>query len=299
MNKVKRIALFDPESYEKKEEIIVLAHFFVFLKKYDANPAVIFSFIYDIDYTRFRDEYLQTGYKLMDVAAKIKYLRLPEEKLYQPKIRQLITAYALKAEIEFYIESHGYESLFEMVKLLINLEELHSNLGFREKLLPFNTKVNYDDYCLRFQRFMYQIPKTLKAIENIRNSRDNPQRLYWLGKIVWFYNERIYEVNSIYDETEARLLVISEFDKERRKFENLNVKFSSEDSDIVSKREKIPEKTRIEVWRRDGGKCVKCSSREKLEYDHIIPVSRGGSNTSRNIELLCESCNRSKGSNIA
>jgi Holliday junction resolvasome RuvABC ATP-dependent DNA helicase subunit len=56
----------------------------------------------------------------------------------------------------------------------------------------------------------------------------------------------------------------------------------------------IPSTVRREVWRRDGGKCVKCGSRENLEYDHIIPVSRGGSNTARNIELLCEKCNRAK-----
>jgi 5-methylcytosine-specific restriction endonuclease McrA len=43
---------------------------------------------------------------------------------------------------------------------------------------------------------------------------------------------------------------------------------------------------------------VDCGSRERLEYDHIIPVSRGGSNTVRNIELRCERCNRSKGARI-
>jgi HNH endonuclease len=63
-------------------------------------------------------------------------------------------------------------------------------------------------------------------------------------------------------------------------------------------REIIPEEVRIAVWRRDGGHCTRCGSREKLEYDHIIPVAKGGSNTARNIELLCESCNRSKGDEI-
>lgn len=63
-------------------------------------------------------------------------------------------------------------------------------------------------------------------------------------------------------------------------------------------RERIPEKVRTEVWRRDEGKCATCGSREKLEYDHIIPVSKGGNNTARNIELLCEKCNREKGASI-
>jgi len=66
----------------------------------------------------------------------------------------------------------------------------------------------------------------------------------------------------------------------------------------VQRREPIPQRVRNEVWNRDGGHCVDCGSRERLEYDHIIPVSRGGSNTARNIELRCERCNRSKGARI-
>lgn len=56
----------------------------------------------------------------------------------------------------------------------------------------------------------------------------------------------------------------------------------------------IPSKVKREVWRRDQGRCVECNSKERLEYDHIIPFSKGGSNTARNIQLLCERCNRKK-----
>ena len=69
---------------------------------------------------------------------------------------------------------------------------------------------------------------------------------------------------------------------------------SDEPEDTRANRDAIPSEIRREVWRRDEGKCVKCGSRNNLEYDHIIPVSRGGSNTARNIELLCEACNRAK-----
>ena len=64
-------------------------------------------------------------------------------------------------------------------------------------------------------------------------------------------------------------------------------------------RQPIPDDVKIFVWQRDGGRCVKCGSQENLEYDHIIPISKGGSNTARNIQLLCEKHNRSKGANIA
>jgi hypothetical protein len=64
---------------------------------------------------------------------------------------------------------------------------------------------------------------------------------------------------------------------------------------VQPRREPIPERVRHEVWRRDRGSCVDCGSRGRLEFDHIIPVSRGGSNTTRNIELRCEPCNRRKG----
>jgi hypothetical protein len=64
------------------------------------------------------------------------------------------------------------------------------------------------------------------------------------------------------------------------------------------RRQPIPERVRHEVWRRDQGRCVDCGSRERLEFDHIVPISRGGSNTARNLELRCESCNRRKSARI-
>jgi 5-methylcytosine-specific restriction endonuclease McrA len=64
-------------------------------------------------------------------------------------------------------------------------------------------------------------------------------------------------------------------------------------------RQPIPDDVKMSVWQRDGGRCVKCGSQENLEFDHIIPVSKGGSNTARNLQLLCEKCNRAKGGNLA
>ena len=61
---------------------------------------------------------------------------------------------------------------------------------------------------------------------------------------------------------------------------------------------RISQSVKDEVYRRDQGKCVECGSRESIEYDHIIPYSKGGSNTARNIQILCETCNRRKSDRI-
>lgn len=116
----------------------------------------------------------------------------------------------------------------------------------------------------------------------------------------YLYKDNIYKFDrTSYSDEEIFLQIMNLEDEERRKFERLKHKFSqAERIDKEGRREIIPEEVRIAVWRRDEGKCVKCGSRENLEYDHIIPVSKGGSNTVRNIELLCEKCNREKRDNI-
>ncbi len=60
----------------------------------------------------------------------------------------------------------------------------------------------------------------------------------------------------------------------------------------------ISNKVRNIVWNRDRGRCIKCEGNINLEFDHIIPFSKGGSSTARNIQLLCSNCNRKKSSKI-
>ncbi len=60
----------------------------------------------------------------------------------------------------------------------------------------------------------------------------------------------------------------------------------------------IPDDVKREVWDRDGGLCVKCGKNDYLEFDHIIPHARGGSNTANNVQILCRRCNLLKSDRI-
>ena len=47
-----------------------------------------------------------------------------------------------------------------------------------------------------------------------------------------------------------------------------------------------------------GHRCAFCGTEEFLTVDHIVPLSRGGSNWQWNIRPLCELCNAAKGSQL-
>jgi HNH endonuclease len=60
----------------------------------------------------------------------------------------------------------------------------------------------------------------------------------------------------------------------------------------------ISQEVRIAVWQRDQGRCVQCGATEYLEFDHIIPRSKGGASTVNNVQLLCRHCNQAKSDRI-
>lgn len=57
----------------------------------------------------------------------------------------------------------------------------------------------------------------------------------------------------------------------------------------------IPREVRLAVLARDGWKCVRCGSPDRLEMDHVVAWSSGGADTIDNLKTLCWLCNRRKG----
>jgi hypothetical protein len=57
----------------------------------------------------------------------------------------------------------------------------------------------------------------------------------------------------------------------------------------------IPSWVKLEVWKRDRGRCVRCDAISRLHFDHIIPYSKGGSSKEpANIQILCGRHNLAK-----
>lgn len=60
----------------------------------------------------------------------------------------------------------------------------------------------------------------------------------------------------------------------------------------------IPRDIRQRVWQKYGGRCADCGSDQYLEFDHIVPRARGGSDSDSNVQLLCRGCNQKKSDHI-
>jgi len=188
----------------------------------------------------------------------------------------------------------------------------------RKRAVP-NPSPDHDLYGDAYYRELHGLPSVVSAADALlantqlwekslvepvifRHDRDYHTIFgkYLEGTLI-LYQDCFYEIRAQLTDDQRRLLVLETADKERQLFERLKAKFHSP-AGIVrdSSPHRISEAVRIAVWRRDQGQCATpgCHSRKNLEYDHIIPVEAGGSNTARNIELLCEVCNRRKSNNI-
>ncbi|WP_018676404.1 HNH endonuclease [Riemerella columbina] len=191
-------------------------------------------------------------------------------------------------------------------------------------------ELSYYNYSLESQILGRKGPKIISLIKNaVRYSIEKKQELT-INHESWLDNLEYNEIKKRIDEESASGLVpeitesfISDLEtllykyqmiykknqygnikmqvdllREAREAEEKIKELQKIENRLNNKRDRISQKVKDAVWNRDGGRCVECGSSEKIEFDHIIPFSKGGSNTYRNIQLLCESCNRKKSNKI-
>ena len=210
-----------------------------------------------------------------------------------------------KSRFDEILNEHNIKQIEDIKEELLDLLLVYINLILNDNIITEN-----ESRCL----------KILKRIFKIKEGDFYSYRYDEVQEVLHRHFERLYSDNIIDDEEALFKVGLQElFDLSYDQFIELTndeVKAalyrgaSLSDLDTVFK---LPEFTKVKadiagriisqevkdlVWNRDGGKCAQCSSNAKLEFDHIIPFSKGGSNTYRNIQLLCEECNRRKTNKI-
>ena len=131
------------------------------------------------------------------------------------------------------------------------------------------------------------------AAQAAKTGRSTPERVRVYQKIfrgVWTDNGIFHLIDSW-----------TEFDGKRRVFKFKLVAVEGEE-DLSSlpiatpeRRRIIPTEVKLTVWKRDGGKCVKCDATDELHFDHDLPWSKGGTSiTAANVQLLCARHNLQK-----
>jgi 5-methylcytosine-specific restriction protein A len=62
-----------------------------------------------------------------------------------------------------------------------------------------------------------------------------------------------------------------------------------------TRRKKISRAKRERIFARDRYRCRDCGVDHDLTIDHVIPVSKGGTNEVKNLRTLCAPCNHYRG----
>jgi len=189
--------------------------------------------------------------------------------------------------------SNLWDKINDLLHIYIENNRIKCHIGFDtpEQYLQFREQQNREPQPIRnpFHTYHYCV------YENNNTITDQCNKFIFRGYLYGFDEKDIHTIN------ERKLLVKEHYFKQEKKFNRLQKEirlFEKLEASEVQERELIPEEVRFTVWRRDEGKCVQCGSKKNLEFDHIIPISKGGSSTERNIQLLCAKCNREKSDKI-
>jgi hypothetical protein len=123
-----------------------------------------------------------------------------------------------------------------------------------------------------------------------------PERVRVYEKIlsgIWSYNG-VFNLVDAWQESDGirtvfrfKLVAVEEID------------VSAKPTHEPERRRIIPSQIKMEVWKRDGGKCVVCGAIDELHFDHDLPYSKGGTSIlAENVQLLCARHNLQKHNRI-
>jgi hypothetical protein len=128
--------------------------------------------------------------------------------------------------------------------------------------------------------------KFLRAADDAKRGERTPEQVRVYEKLrpgIWAYNGMFHLMDAWIERDENRkvykfkLVAVGE----------AQTSIESDHSD-PERRRIIPSDVKLEVWKRDQGKCTLCGAADELHFDHIVPFSKGGTSlVAANIQLLC------------
>ncbi len=138
--------------------------------------------------------------------------------------------------------------------------------------------------------------KFYEAAVGFKKGKNPPELVKVYEKIkdgIWAYNGVFELVDSWTEFTGERNVFKFKLIISNKSIDQKEVR-SKDQGDLIHNR-LIPTSVKLEVWKRDKGRCVTCGSTNNLHYDHILPFSKGGTSLkAENIQLLCARHNLSK-----
>lgn len=158
-------------------------------------------------------------------------------------------------------------------------------------------------------------PKTLDQPMKTPNGKFTQNGLFYEAAKKFKEGKREAEVVKVYEKIKAGIWVFNGFFKlvdswleksgKRKVFkfrleliDDYKEKKRGTIQDLAHNR-MIPSAIKLAVWKRDGGKCRMCGSKDNLHFDHILPFSKGGTSLKvENIQLLCARHNLEKRNKI-
>jgi hypothetical protein len=131
-----------------------------------------------------------------------------------------------------------------------------------------------------------------EAVQKYKRGESEPELVKVYEKIrpgIWVYNGLFRLINAWKEMSNTRQVF-----KFKLELIDEDTLIADESREIDHNR-LIPSSVKLEVWKRDKGKCILCGSQDNLHFDHIIPYSKGGSSlVAENIQILCARHNLEK-----
>lgn len=136
--------------------------------------------------------------------------------------------------------------------------------------------------------------------EHLDGQRQHPRLAAKIaGRRYWHYRNRFYWESDGLNPDQVYALITAREQRKTQQIERAQATVAMGSKPRESaRRTRIPDDVKQYVWTRDGGQCQSCGSTVELQFDHIIPVSMGGSSNTENLQILCGPCNRFKSAGL-